>query len=97
MAKNMCDVYDETGSGGISRRQMLLGAGAIAAGYTVGQLTTGASVAFGAYTDALTPLESQGACEWPTTAMWDAKWGSFEVACQEAAIRSYERYKSGGG
>ena len=93
----MSYVHEETGSDGISRRQMLMAAGAIAAGYTVGQLTTGASVAFGAYTDALTPLESQGACEWPTTAMWDAKWGSFEVACQEAAIRSYERYKSGGG
>jgi hypothetical protein len=75
---------------------MLMAAGASAAGYTVGQLTTGASVAFG-YADALTPTEALGACEWPTTAGWEAAFGSFEAACQEAAIRSYERYKSGGG
>lgn len=94
MAKNVSETHEETG---ISRRQMFMAAGALAAGYTVGQLTTGASVAFGAYPDALLPSEVLGACEWPTTAGWNAAFGSFENACREAAIRSYERYKAGGG
>ncbi len=82
---------------GISRRQWLMGVGAIAAGYGVGQMASGASVAFGAYPDALTPAEVLGACEWPTTAGWAASFGSLEEAAREAATRAYERYKAGGG
>lgn len=94
MAKNVSETHEETG---ISRRQMFMAAGAIAAGYTVGQLTTGASVAFGAYPDALLPSEVKGGAEWPTTAGWVAAFGGLEEAAREAAIRSYERYKAGGG
>lgn len=87
------EVFEE----GISRRQWLLGVGAIAAGYSVGQLANGTGVAFGAYPDALLPAEVLGACEWPTTAGWVAAFGSLEEAAKEAAVRSYERYKAGGG
>lgn len=82
---------------GISRRDWLLGVGAIAAGYTVSQMASGAGVAFGAYPDALLPGEVLGACEWPTTAGWVAGFGGLEEAAREAAVRSYERYKAGGG
>lgn len=82
---------------GISRRQWLLGMGTIAAGYTVGQMASGASVVFGAPTEGLLPSEVKGACEWPSTAGWAAAFGSLEEAAREAATRSYERYKAGGG
>lgn len=93
MSMSKSKVFEE----GISRRQWLLGMGTIAAGYTVGQLANGASVAFGAYPDALTPAEAMGACEWPTTAGWTAAFGSLEEAAREAATRAYERYKAAGG
>ncbi len=84
---------------GLSRRQWLLGVGSIAAGYTVGQLAHGSSVVFGApgADAALVPSQVDGACEWPTTAGWVAAFGSLEEAAREAATRSYERYKAGGG
>jgi hypothetical protein len=82
---------------GISRRDWLLGVGAIAAGYTVSQMANGAGVAFGAPTEGLLPDDVLGACEWPTTAGWVAAFGSLEEAAREAAVRSYERYKAGGG
>lgn len=82
---------------GFSRRQWLMGVGAIAAGYSVGQMASGESVAFAAYPDALLPAETKGAAEWPTTAGWTAAFGSLEEAAREAATRSYERYKAGGG
>ncbi len=87
---------EELESGGISRRQMLIGTGALAAGFTFGQFATGASNAFAAGSltteDMLvTPFE------WPTPAGWVAAFGSFENAAREATIRGYERYRAGGG
>lgn len=89
-------VPDELESGGISRRQMLIGTGALAAGFTLGQFALGASEAFAA--GSLTPAEMLDLpFEWPTETGWVAAFGSFENAAREAAIRGYERYRSGGG
>lgn len=75
---------------------MLIGTGALAAGFTFGQLATGASKAFAA--GELSPADMLVTpFEWPTTAGWDAAFGSFENAARECAIRGYERYRSGGG
>jgi hypothetical protein len=93
MSMSKSEIFEE----GISRRQWLLGIGTVAAGYTVGQMASGASVAFGDDSDALTPAEALGECEWPTTAGWVAAFGSLEEAAREAATRSYERYKGAGG
>jgi hypothetical protein len=93
MSVSKSEVFED----GMSRRQWLLGIGTVTAGYTVGQMASGASVAFGAYPDALLPAEVMGACEWPTTAGWVAAFGSLEEAAREAATRAYERYKAGGG
>jgi len=87
---------EELESGGISRRQMLIGTGALAAGFTFGQFGTGASKAFAA--GPLTPADMLVLpFEWPTEAGWVAAFGSFENAAREAAIRGYERYRAGGG
>lgn len=87
---------EELESGGISRRQMLIGTGALAAGFTLGQFATGAGKAFAAgslTTDEMLVLPF----EWPTEAGWIAAFGSFENAARDAAIRGYERYRIGGG
>jgi len=87
---------EELVSGGISRRQMLVGTGALAAGLTLGQFATGAGKAFAA--GELTPADMLILpFEWPTTAGWNDAFGSFENAARESAIRGYERYRAGGG
>jgi hypothetical protein len=62
---------EDSVSGGISRRQMLVGTGALAAGLTFGQFASGASKAFAA--GELTPADMLILpLEWPTMAGWES-------------------------
>ena len=72
---------------GISRREMLVGAGILAAGYGVGQLFTATE----AHAAAIDPLNGM---------VWPAAWSTdaaLEAAAQTAAIRGANRFRAGGG
>ena len=79
---------------GLSRREMLIGAGILAAGYGVGQLMT-AVPASGAPTVGLTPVQvNADGLEWP------AAWSDPEVAedaARLAALRGFDQFIAGGG
>lgn len=81
---------------GISRREMLIGAGILAAGYGVGQLAIGTDKAF-----ASTPIDRFTAqnLHWPTA--WDPANDTgqvtFEAACRLAAVRGFNQFVGGGG
>jgi hypothetical protein len=77
-------------AGGISRREMLVGAGILAAGYGVGQLLTGATPAFAASGVECRPGTT--GLPWPT---WDA--AQLEAAARTAAIRGHDQFRAGGG
>ncbi len=77
---------------GISRREMLAGAGILAAGYGVGQLLTGASPAFAAERLAADFVPGATGLPWPS---WDE--AQLEAAAREAAIRGNDRFLGGGG
>jgi hypothetical protein len=75
---------------GISRREMLVGAGILAAGYGVGQLLTGATPAYALPASSFVPGTT--GLPWPS---WDA--AELEAAARLAAIRSHNRFYAGGG
>ncbi|MBS3956095.1 MAG: hypothetical protein KGZ40_00970 [Clostridiales bacterium] len=76
---------------GISRREMLIGAGILAAGYGVGQLAVGTDKA---YADAaIGPFTAQN-LHWPVA--WSTP-ATFEAACQLAAVRGFNQFVAGGG
>jgi hypothetical protein len=79
-------------AGGISRREMLVGAGILAAGYGVGQLITGAKPAFAADRLAADFIPGTTGLPWPA---WDA--AQLETAARTAAIRGNNRFVAGGG
>ena len=81
------DIMMETS--GLSRREMLIGAGVLAAGYGVGQLAT-ASPAYAA--DAGEFIPGTTGLAWPT---WTE--AELEDAAQLAAIRGANQFRSGGG
>ena len=75
---------------GLSRREMLIGAGILAGGYGVGQLLTGASAAHAV--PPLADFDTGTAFPWPS---WDE--AQLEAAAREAAIRGADRFRAGGG
>ena len=77
-------------AGGISRREMLVGAGILAAGYGVGQLITGAKPAYALPASSFIPGTT--GLPWPS---WDA--AQLEAAARSAAFRSHNRFYLGGG
>ena len=77
---------------GISRREMLVGAGILAAGYGVGQLLTGASPAFAAERVATDFIPGATGLPWPN---WTA--AELEDAARTAAFRGNNQFLAGGG
>ncbi len=78
---------------GISRRQMLAGAGIIAAGYGVGQLMT-APQAFGQTPLDIAAVDTSEGLPWPTAFSVQA---NIDEACEKAAIRGFNQFNIGGG
>ena len=77
---------------GVSRREMLIGAGILAAGYSVGQLATGTSQAYGAERLAADFIPNTTGLPWPT---WTE--AELETAARTAAIRGANQFRAGGG
>ena len=79
---------------GISRRQMLAGAGVLALGYGVGQMMTGPATAFGQ--DAVPPsgVNTGAGLPWPD-AFSDQD--TINEACRKAAIRGFNQFNRAGG
>ncbi|MDP2402036.1 MAG: hypothetical protein Q8M66_08660 [Actinomycetota bacterium] len=77
-------------AGGISRREMLFGAGILAAGYGVGQMITGASPAYAL--PATNFIPGTAGLPWPA---WSE--AQLETAARTAAIRGANQFRAGGG
>lgn len=77
---------------GISRREMLVGAGILAAGYGVGQLLTGARPAFADERLAADFIPGTTGLPWPN---WTEQ--ELEDAAREAAFRGNNQFVAGGG
>lgn len=77
---------------GISRREMLIGAGVLATGYTVGQLASGTSTAHGAERTAAEFVPNATGLPWPA---WSE--AELETAARTAAIRGANQFRLGGG
>lgn len=77
---------------GISRREMLIGAGILATGYSVGQLATGTSTAYGVERVAGDFIPNTTGLPWPA---WSE--AELETAARTAAIRGANQFRLGGG
>lgn len=75
---------------GITRREMLFGAGILAAGYSVGQLATGTSAAHALPATSFIPNTT--GLPWPA---WTE--AELETAARTAAIRGANQFRAGGG